>query len=405
MGIISEIVPTFSRKPIFGYPVMVFSGIAIGFMGWGVWAHHMFAVGLGPVAVSAFSVSTMFIAVPTGVKIFNWLATMWGGSLRLRTAMLFAIGFIAMFTIGGLSGVTHAVSPHDRQQTDTYYIVAHFHYVIFGGSMFGLVGGFYYWWPKIFGYTLNEKIGKIHFWTWLIGFNLAFAPMHWLGLQGMPRRIYTYSDDLGLTLPNTISTIGAFTIAFSTLVFLWNIASSYRGRKANPAPNDPWDARTIEWTIPSPAPIYNFAVTPVIHAQDDFWHRKYTEDENGILQRIERSEEELAEERRRDEAAHAAARAGGVHLPSPSFYPIIVSVGLPIIAYGMIYKTYLVSVFGALVMFMGLYGWALEPSTEPVPAPAKPVAPEPVPVAAENSAAVEVEAVGGASAGDAESGS
>jgi cytochrome c oxidase subunit 1 len=362
MGIVSEILPTFSRKPLFGYPVIVFSGIAIGFMGWGVWAHHMFAVGLGPVAVSAFSVATMFIAVPTGVKIFNWLATMWGGSLRLKVPMLFAIGFIAMFTIGGLSGVTHSISPHDRQQTDTYYIVAHFHYVIFGGSMFGLMGGLYYWWPKVFGFQLNEKIGKVHFWTWLVGFNLAFAPMHWLGLQGMPRRIYTYPDDLGLNFPNLLSTIGAFTIATSTAIFLFNVARSARRREGDGIA-DPWDARTIEWTVPSPTPVYNFAVTPTVHVVDDFWHRKYTEDDEGRLVRIPRTDEELAAERKADEEAHA--NAASIHLPSPSFYPIIVSVGLPIIAYGMIYKVYLVSVVGALIMLTGLYAWTLEPSAEP----------------------------------------
>ncbi|HVF32212.1 MAG TPA: cytochrome c oxidase subunit I [Acidimicrobiales bacterium] len=361
MGIVSEILPTFSRKPLFGYPVVVFSGIAIGFMGWGVWAHHMFAVGLGPVAVSAFSVATMFIAVPTGVKIFNWVGTMWGGSLRLKTPMLFAIGFIAMFTIGGLSGVTHSISPHDRQQTDTYYIVAHFHYVLFGGSMFGLMGGFYYWWPKVFGYTLNDKIGKVHFWSWLIGFNLAFAPMHWLGLQGMPRRIYTYDQDLGLTLPNVVSTVGAFIIALSTLVFLFNVWSSHRTRTAASA--DPWDGRTLEWTVPSPTPVYNFAQTPTVHAVDDFWHRKYTEDDSGRLQRIPRTDEELAEERRREDAAVAAA--GSIHLPSPSFYPIITSFGLPIIAYGMVYKAYLVAIVGGIVLLSGLYGWSLEPSAEP----------------------------------------
>ncbi|MDQ3107386.1 MAG: cytochrome c oxidase subunit I [Actinomycetota bacterium] len=361
MGIVSEILPTFSRKPLFGYPVIVFSGIAIGFMGWGVWAHHMFAVGLGPVAVSAFSVATMFIAVPTGVKIFNWVGTMWGGSLRLHTPMLFAIGFIAMFTIGGLSGVTHSISPHDRQQTDTYYIVAHFHYVIFGGSMFGLMGGLYYWWPKIFGHMLSEKIGKIHFWSWLIGFNLAFAPMHWLGLQGMPRRIYTYDDDLGLTAPNVASTIGAFIIAASTLVFLYNVLHSYRTREA--AVNDPWDARTLEWTIPSPTPVYNFAETPTVHALDDFWHRKYTEDDQGRLQRIPVSDEERAEAEAREAAA--VANAGNIHLPSPSFYPIIVAFGLPVIAYGMVYKAYIVAVVGALIMLAGIYAWGLEPSAEP----------------------------------------
>jgi cytochrome c oxidase subunit 1 len=362
MGIVSEIIPTFARKPLFGYPVVVFSGIAIGFMGWGVWAHHMFAVGLGPMAVSAFSVATMFIAVPTGVKIFNWVATLWGGSLRLKTPMLFAIGFIAMFTIGGLSGVTHSISPHDRQQTDTYYIVAHFHYVIFGGSMFGLMGGFYYWWPKVFGYQLNDKIGKVHFWTWLIGFNLAFAPMHWIGLQGMPRRIYTYDDNLGLNFPNLLSTIGAFIIATSTLIFLINVARSVKRREGD-GDEDPWDARTLEWTIPSPTPVYNFAETPVVHAVDDFWHRKYTEDESGRLVKIPKTDEELAEaERRRTEAV---AAAGSIHLPSPSFYPILVSVGLPIIAYGMIYKTFLVSIIGGLIMLAGFYGWALEPSAEP----------------------------------------
>src|SRR3954447_14984757 len=170
-GVISEIIPVFSRKPIFGYPFMVFSGIAIGFMGWGVWAHHMFASGVGPIAVAAFSVSTMFIAVPTGVKILNWSATMWGGKLTFSAAMMYSIGLVAMFTIGGLSGVTHAVSPADTQQTDTYYIVAPFHYVLFGGALFGFLGGFYFWWPKVFGHFLDEKLGKVHFWLTLIGFN------------------------------------------------------------------------------------------------------------------------------------------------------------------------------------------------------------------------------------------
>src|SRR5439155_526477 len=197
MGIVSEVLPVFSRKPLFGYPVVVFSGIAIGFMGWGVWAHHMFAVGLGPVANSAFALSTMFIAVPTGVKIFNWMGTLHGGDLRFTTPMLFSLGFIAMFTIGGLSGVTHAVVPADYQQTDTYYIVAHFHYVLFGGAIFGLFAGLYYWWPKVTGKLLSEPIGKTHFWLMLLGFNLTFAPFHILGLQGMARRIYTYPEGRG----------------------------------------------------------------------------------------------------------------------------------------------------------------------------------------------------------------
>src|SRR5690349_19403955 len=197
MGIVSEILPVFSRKPLFGYAVVVFSGIAIGFLGWGVWAHHMFVSGLGPVAVSVFSLTTMFIAVPTGVKILNWTATMWGGKLKFDTPLLFCCGLITMFTIGGLPGVTHSVAPADTQQTDTYYIVAHFHYVLFGGAFFGFMGGFYFYWPKVFGYLLNEKLGKWNFWLMLLGFNLTFGPMHILGLQGMSPRVYTYDANYG----------------------------------------------------------------------------------------------------------------------------------------------------------------------------------------------------------------
>ena len=238
-GIVSEIIPVFSRKPIFGYPFMVFSGIAIGFMGWGVWAHHMFASGMGPLSVAAFSLSTMFIAVPTGVKILNWLATMWGGKLAFTTPMLFAIGLVTMFTIGGLSGVTHAVAPSDTQQTDTYYIVAHFHYVIFGGALSGFLGGFYFWWPKVFGYMLNEKLGKWHFWTILIGFNLTFGPMHILGLQGMPRRMHTYVEGYGFDFWNMVATVGAFIIAVSMLIFLVNILLSWRAHRAQPGGRRP----------------------------------------------------------------------------------------------------------------------------------------------------------------------
>jgi cytochrome c oxidase subunit 1 len=351
MGIVSEILPVFSRKPLFGYAVVVFSGVAIGFMGWGVWAHHMFAVGLGPVAVAAFSISTMFIAVPTGVKIFNWLATMWRGSLRLRTPMLFAVGFIAMFTIGGLSGVTHSISPHDRQQTDTYYVVAHFHYVLFGGSLFGIFGGMYYWWPKVFGYLLSERVGKLHFWLTFIGFNLTFAPMHWLGLQGMARRIYTYDESLGLGAWNMAATVGAFVIAASVLAFMHNV---FWSRKHGPrATADPWDGRTLEWSIPSPPPAYNFAEVPLVQQLDDFWHRKYTEDDEGrLLPRPEQPPEPQP-------ADHE------VHLPSPSYYPLLASAGLPVIAYSMIYRAWAVAVLGGIVLLAGLYGWAIEPATEP----------------------------------------
>jgi cytochrome c oxidase subunit I len=372
MGIVSEILPVFARKPLFGYPVVIVSGIAIGFMGWGVWVHHMFATGLGPVAISAFSVSTMLIAVPTGVKIFNWIATMWGGSLRFRTAMLFAMGFVAMFTIGGLSGVTHAVSPHDRQQTDTYYVVAHFHYVLFGGALFGIMGGIYYWYPKVFGRLLDERLGKLHFWTWLIGFNLTFGPMHLVGLAGMPRRIYTYSDGMGWNLYNMIETVGAFIIAFSVLVFLWNVVKTHRGPFGAPA--DPWDARTLEWSIQSPVPPYNFAEVPTVHALDDWWHRKYTEDDRGRLVKLPEQPE-----------PEALVDPASVHMPSPSFFPLVASLGMPILGYGMIYRAWYVAIIGAITVLAGLYAWGMEPSTEPddghghdahaAPAPAEPETP------------------------------
>ncbi len=281
MGIVSEILPVFARKPLFGYQFVVFSGIAIGFIGFGVWAHHMFATGLGPVANTAFGISTMIIAIPTGVKIFNWLGTIWRGDLRFTTPMLFALGFIAQFVVGGLSGVTHAVVPADYQQTDTYYIVAHFHYVLFAGAIFGLFGGMYYWWPKIFGRMLNERVGKVQFWIMAVGANLTFGPMHILGLEGMPRRIQTYTPALGLGVWNLVVTIGAFTIAVSVLIFIGNAVASFRRPKDAPA--DPWDARTLEWTVPSPPPPHNFDEIPAVHALDDFWHRKYAETEEGTL--------------------------------------------------------------------------------------------------------------------------
>ncbi|MGH2772851.1 MAG: cytochrome c oxidase subunit I [Actinomycetota bacterium] len=352
MGIVSEVLPTFARKPLFGYAAVVFSGIAIGFMGWGVWAHHMFTVGLGPAANIAFSLSTMFIAVPTGVKIFNWLFTMVGGSIRFRTPMLFSVGFIAMFIIGGLSGVTHSIVPHDTQQQDTYYVVAHFHYVLFGGAIFGLFSGLYYWFPKFTGRMMNDRLGKLHFWLMLIGFNLTFGPMHILGLKGMPRRYYIYQAGKGWELWNLVSTVGAFTIAASLLIFMYNYSSSKK--KGQVASADPWDGRTLEWTIPSPPPEYNFAELPEVHSRDDFWHRKYTEDPKmrPVPVPTGGSDESPAEE------------PHDIHLPSPSYFPLVAALGLPIMAYGVMYKAWGVAVAGLVVMLFGFYGWILEPQTD-----------------------------------------
>jgi cytochrome c oxidase subunit 1 len=356
-GIVSEILPIFSRKPLFGYQFVVFSGIAIGFIGFGVWAHHMFAAGLGPVANTAFGVSTAIIAVPTGVKIFNWMGTMFRGDLRFSSAMLFAIGTVTMFVIGGLSGVTHAIVPHDYQQTDTYYIVAHFHYVLFGGAVFGLFGGLYYWWPKIFGRLLSEGLGKVHFALMIVGFNLAFGPMHVLGLQGMIRRTYTYPESLGLTFWNQVATVGAFLIAISILVFIVNMAvTSLRARPDPLAVADPWDGRTIEWMTTSPPAIHNFDEIPTVRALDDYWHRKYVEDE-----RTGRLVPAQAGAATSQEHVPAVGEGHAFHMPSPSFWPFVAALGLPVIAYGVLYGWWLAGI-GALLSLVGFYGWAMEPS-------------------------------------------
>jgi cytochrome c oxidase subunit I len=353
MGIISETLPVFSRKPLFGYSVVVFSGIAIGFLGWGVWAHHMFASGIGPVAQSAFGISTMLIAVPTGVKIFNWLGTVWGGAVRLATPMLFSLGFIAMFTLGGLSGVMHSIVPADTQQTDTYFVVAHFHYVLFGGLVFAIFGGFYYWWPKAFGKMLDERMGKLNFWLMLIGFNLTFFPMHIVGLEGMPRRTYTYGKGLGWDTLNKLETIGGFVIALSVLVFIVNVVrTQLRGEQA---PEDPWDARTLEWSTSSPPPEHNFDEVPIVTHRDDFWHRKYTEDDNGQLVRLAQGAADTTET-----PSHSH-----IHMPSPSYWPFVFALGLPILGYGFVFKNWWILAVAVVWMMFGMTGWATEPSTEP----------------------------------------
>ena len=356
MAIVSEILPVFSRKPLFGYSVVVFSGIAIGFLGWGVWAHHMFATGIGPVATSAFSLSTMLIGIPTGVKIFNWLATVWGGQVRLRTPMLFALGFIAQFTIGGLSGVMHSIVPADTQQTDTYFVVAHFHYVLFGGLVFAIFGGMYYWFPKVFGKMLDEKMGKANFWLMVIGFNLTFFPMHFLGFEGEPRRTYTYPSGMGWGTLNLMATIGAFIIALGVLVFLVNVIFTIR--RGEYCGEDPWDARTLEWMTSSPPPEYNFAEIPVVEHRDEFWHRKYTEDDAGRLVKLPPSDAATIPPRRDPKEPH------GIHMPSPSYWPFVLALGLPIMGYGFVFKLYWLLAIGALVAFFGLNAWTIEPATE-----------------------------------------
>jgi cytochrome c oxidase subunit 1 len=336
MGVVSEVIPTFSRKPLFGYAVVVYSGLLIGILGWGVWAHHMFQVGLGPIADSVFSATTMLIAIPTGVKIFNWIATMWGGRLQFKTSFLFAVGFIAMFIVGGLSGVMHSSPPADLQQTDTYFVVAHFHYVLVGGSVMGLFAGIYYWWPKIFGGMLSEAIGKWHFWLTIIGANLAFFPMHFIGLLGMPRRVYTYDAALGLDTMNLVATVGAFTMGLGSLVFLVNVVwSARRGRRADA---NPWGGATLEWAIPSPPPAYNFSVTPKVMSRLPLWSEKGYEPK-----------------------PLPATPPEAVHLPGGSFWPLVSAIGIVTMASGAVLHSLWVALAGAAVLVVSIYAWAFEP--------------------------------------------
>jgi cytochrome c oxidase subunit 1 len=315
----------------------------------------MFVSGLGPVGVAAFSATTMFIAVPTGVKILNWIATMWGGNIKFTVPMMFSVSLVSMFTIGGLSGVMHAVAPADTQQTDTYFIVAHFHYVLFGGALMGLFAGMYYWWPKAFGYKLNEALGKWHFWLVLIGFNMTFGPMHILGLQGMARRHSNYGPEDGFDFWNAVVSIGAFVILMGMIIFAINIVRTWLGYKAGTVPQegaDPWDGRTLEWAIPSPAPEHNFDYVPVVTDLDDFWHKKYQTDETGKLRKVADGND--------------IAQKGDQHphLPSASYWPIVLAAGLPLIALGLIYNLWL-SGIGLLLMLGSMYGWSLEPATDP----------------------------------------
>jgi cytochrome c oxidase subunit 1 len=314
-GIFSEIFATFSRKRLFGYSSMVFATVLIGFLGFMVWAHHMFTTGLGPIANAIFAVATMAIAVPTGIKIFNWIFTMWGGSIKFTTPMLWAVAFIPSFVAGGVTGVMLAAAAADYQYHDSYFVVAHFHYVIVGGVVFALLAGTHFYWPKIFGTMLNEFLGKITFWLFLIGFHLTFFIQHFLGLMGMPRRIFTFLPGQGLDAGNLISTVGAFLMAIATIVLLVNIViTSVKNVKVG---NDPWgDGRTLEWALPSPPPFYNFKQLPLVRGLDPYWIEKM-EGKKGMT---------------------PAEPLGDIHMPNNSFIPFMISIGLFVAAFGAMYR-------------------------------------------------------------------
>lgn len=347
-GVISEMIPTFSRKPLFGYPVMVLSGIFIGFMGFAVWSHHMFTTGLGPVANSVFSVTSFIIGIPTGIKIFNWIATIWGGQVRFTAAMLYSIAFIVTFLLGGITGIMVAISPFDQQVHDTYFVVAHFHYVMGGGALLTFIGAAHYWLPKMSGRMMSERLGKWTFWFLVPGFHLIFFPQHFAGLVGMPRRIQTFEGGIGLDGWNLASSIGAAIMAVGLVLLLWNlIYSLFRGEKA---PADPWDGRTLEWATSSPPPAHNFTLTPKIIDRDPLWVQKHPElYEGGHSSPTELTEEEVSG----DEYEY-------FHMPGSSWTPFLLSLSIVFGGYGVLYQNVFVQLFALGLVIMFTFIWAFE---------------------------------------------
>ena len=315
-GIFSEIFSLFSRKRLFGYSSMVFATVLIGFLGFMVWAHHMFTVGLGPTANAIFAVATMAIAVPTGMKIFNWLLTMWGGSIKVTVPMLYALGFIPSFVAGGVTGIMQAAAPLDYQLHDSYFIVAHFHYVIVGGVVLAILAALHLYWPLMFNQMLSEKLGKWTFWFFFIGFHLTFFVQHFLGLMGMPRRVFTFGADQGWDLFNAISSFGAVFMAIGVIILVVNvIITIVKNEKVG---NDPWeDGRTLEWAIPQPIPFYNFKQTPLVRGLDTYWIEKQEGNKEGMTY---------------------AEPLSDIHMPNNSILPLVMTLGLFIAAFGALYN-------------------------------------------------------------------
>lgn len=355
-GMISEILPTFSKKPLFGYPIMVFSGAVIGFLGFGVWSHHMFTGGLGTIGTAAFSLLTMAIAVPTGVKIFNWIGTLWGGRITFPVPMVLAVGFIWMFMMGGFSGIMHSAAPADAQQHDSYFVVAHFHYVLIGGSVLALMAGTYYWFPKMTGRFMNEKLGYWVSGLVIVGFNVTFFPMHFLGLLGMPRRYHTYQAGAGLEGYNLLATIGAGILFVGIFLFVVNlIHGATAGKKA---PADPWGGRTLEWATTNPPQVFNFARTPIVKSRDAYWaHKRGTQP-----------------------FAYVPDDGHGIHMPSKSWFPLFAGIGFLIFGTSMSLHAFTWGIIGLGVLFLSCILWALEgPGGYHLHPPADETATEPKP--------------------------
>jgi len=339
-GVFSEVISTFSHKRLFGYSAMVASLVAISLLSFLVWVHHFFTMGAGAGVNSFFGVSTMAIAIPTGVKVFNWLFTMYKGRIEFKTPMLWSLAFIPNFLIGGLSGVMLAVAPADYQYHNSYFLIAHFHYVLIGGTVFGIFAGLFYWWPKMFGFMLNERIGKWAFWWFVIGFNVCFIPQFLLGLDGMTRRMYTYPYGLGWTTWNFISTIGAFMMGAGFVLLVYNMYWSYRYGERD-STGDPWQARSLEWSLPSPAPEYNFARIPVVHGQDAYWRMKLNLDPVPKLEPLR-----------------------AIHMPNSSGRPFMMSVFFFIGGFGLIFSWFPMAFFGLAGILLTLLLRSFEYNTD-----------------------------------------
>ena len=355
IGIVSAIVPVFSRRSIVGYEWLVFATLATALIGFAVWVHHMFALGLPQVEIGFFSAVSMLITIPSGIQIFGWLATMLGGRPVLKTPMLFVVGFVVTFVVGGVTGVMFAAIPFDQQVTDSYFVVAHFHYVLFGGSVFPIIGGLYYWLPKITGRMLSEALGKLSFWLVFCGFNLTFFPMHISGLLGMPRRVYTYPANLGWDVWNMLSTVGAFVLGLGILAVVANIVWSLT--RGAPAPADPWSGNTLEWATSSPPAEYNFEIIPTVRSADPNWdaheraedfERAMEADDELVMAEGHRTLGTTVLDGEPDEA---------LHMPEESIFPLLLMLSLAVIFTGLLIEVYLVAIFGVAAALAVVAGW------------------------------------------------
>lgn len=345
-GFISAVLPAFTRRPLYGYPALVLATIATGFFGFGVWVHHMFVTGILHLASSFFTSTSVMITIPTAVQIFCWIATIWTGRPRFTTAFLFVLGFFVTFIIGGVTGVMLASVPFDMQAHDSYFVVAHLHYVLLGGGVFPLFAAFYYWYPKWTGRLLSEGLGRLHFWLFIVGVNVTFFPMHALGLAGMPRRLYTYPDGLGWQSGNVTATIGAYIVALSVLVFLVNVVRSHR--RGALAGDNPWMADTLEWGTTSPPPAYNFARVPVVEGRSALWART---PDAPLVTGLSTTRREVLVTTMLDAKPHSRHED-----PRPTIWPLLAAIAISVTFIWLMFSPWAV-VWGGVLMFLTFLGW------------------------------------------------